>query len=334
VFGPAGGAAPPARSPAAVVVTGITAVTPRGVFEGTAVADAVETPLADGALDVVLPEAALDEERARRLDRTSRMAAVACERALGKGSKDAGVVLGIAFGAIDATAEYMRRLRDKGPRLVRPADFPGLVPSSPAGYASIYLGLRGPAFVVGDLAVSGECAVAQAAELIAAGMAERVCAAAIEERSKLVEEVLSVVFNAQSGSGVGETAGARREGGAAIALASESAGLPALARLGAIVALQGDDAAPLAELPSPPARAIVVLPSGERELPLVQVSSWRAAPRLVCAPGCGAHEAAGAIAIAVAAAKVARGDVDGALFVGSARGYGYAGTVWPAAERR
>ena len=104
---------------------------------------------------------ALDPERARRLDRTSRIGAVLAQRALHEpahperdASSAAALVLGNAFGAVDGTAEFMRRLRDKGPRLVKPADFPTLVPSSPAGFVSIYLGLAGPSFVVADLAGS------------------------------------------------------------------------------------------------------------------------------------------------------------------------------------
>ena len=45
-------------------------------------------------------------------------------------ARAAGVVLGNAFGSVDGTAAFMRRLRDKGARLASPADFPGLVPSS------------------------------------------------------------------------------------------------------------------------------------------------------------------------------------------------------------
>ena len=37
----------------------------------------------------------------------------------------------------------MHRLFDKGPRFASPAEFPNLVPSSPVGHVSIYLGLRG-----------------------------------------------------------------------------------------------------------------------------------------------------------------------------------------------
>ncbi len=316
--------APGARKKRSVVVTGMAAVTPAGIFTGTSVAD-LPGATGRGATTVTIPEGALDPEKARRLDRASRIGAIACGGALAEsaavpGNERAGVVLGIAFGAVDATAEFMRRLRDKGVRMVRPADFPSLVPSSPAGYVSIYLGLRGPALVVADLAASGECALAQAYELVAAGDVDRICAGAVEERSAIVEEVLSVVFG-----GAGST---RREGGATVALASVDAGVPALARLGEVISFaEGESADALASLPPPPSEAVVVLGTA-RAAEMVLGSSWSACPRIVCADACGAHEAAGSVAIAVAAAKVARGDATAALFVGSARGWGYAGTLW------
>ena len=155
-------------------------------------------------------------------------------------------MLGVAFGAVDATAEFMRRLRDKGPRLVRPADFPGLVPSSPAGYASIYLGLGGPALVVADLGASGECAFAQAFELVAGGEAARACAVAVEEKSAIVEGALSAIFGGAGGE-------ARGEGGAALALSAQ--------RDGAIARSAGSGrgwARRARAVPSPPPGAIVV----------------------------------------------------------------------------
>ena len=313
VFGHRERVAPVSRKRRGIVVTGMSVVTPGGIVEGTSVAD-VPASLAQGAADA---------EKARRLDRTSRIGAIACGRALGPVAPGVGVVLGVAFGAVDATAEFMRRLRDKGPRMVRPAEFPSLVPSSPAGYVSIYLGLDGPALVVADLAVSGECAVLQACELIAAGDVDRMCAGAVEERSAIVEEVLSVVF--ASGG-----ATSRREGGAVVALAAADAGVPALARLGDIVSFaNGSSDGVMAGLPPPPEEGGIVVLGTEHAEELVLASSWSTCPRIVCAGACGEHEAAGSVAIAVAAAKVARGDAKAALFVGSSRGWGYAGTVWP-----
>jgi 3-oxoacyl-[acyl-carrier-protein] synthase II len=310
VFGEAARSAPAPRRPASVVITGTAALTPSGLFAGRDAADVPERPSA--AHRVTIAEGALDADRARRLDRASRIAAVVVGCALGEGEKsDAALVLGIAFGAVDATADFMRRLHEKGPRLVRPADFPSLVPSSPAGHVSIYLGLRGPAFVVADLAASGECAIAQAWELVAAGEVARACAAAVEEKSAIVEGALSAIFGGAGGE-------ARGEGGAALALEAD-VGQPRLARLERVWTWH--DAQPAPELPPPPAGAIVV---GAGEAP----GAWRSAPRVTC-EAAGAHEAVGGIGAAVAAAKVARGEASAALFVGGARGWCYAGLVVP-----
>ncbi len=312
-----------------VVVTGVSVVTPRGIFSGEDAADAL-TGAAE-AKSVTLPDDALDPDRARRLDRASRLAAVACGRALGverdAHEREVGVVLGIAFGAVDGTAEFMRRLRDKGPRLVKPADFPSLVPSSPAGHVSIYHGLVGPALLVADLAASGECAVLQACELIAAGEAERIVAGAVEERSAIVEEVLSVLFGGEEGKG-----DQRREGAAAIALAADTDDVRVLARIGEMVVWRTNGLSGGAPSISPApsdGRGVVVLGHAGADLGDV-AKSWSMCPRVMARGDVtGTHEAAGAIGIAVAAAKVARGDASGALFVGSARGWSYAGTVWP-----
>ena len=75
-----------------------------------------------------------------------------------------------------------------------PRTSPGLVPSSPAGHVSIYLGLAGPTLVVADLATSGECAVTQGYELVAAGETDRVAVVAVEEKSTIVDQVFRVVF--------------------------------------------------------------------------------------------------------------------------------------------
>lgn len=303
-------ARPPRRS---VVITGRAAVVPE---------KDVET--------VTIPDGALDAERSRRLDRASRMTVMACDRALGEGPGDEemGLVLGSAFGALDATSAFMRRLREKGPRLASPADFPTLVPSSPAGHASIYLGLAGPAFVVADLSTSGECAFAQGFELVADREVDRMCVAAAEEKSAIVDAVLSVVFkNAEHDSAP------RREGAAALVLEAEDAprtpGRPVLARIADVVAW-ADDPDPLAHLAPPGEGAVVVLANpSARALAAVERSRWHAARRVIIDASEGTHEAMGAMAIVRAVDLVASGDATAALFVGSDRGWGYAGILSP-----
>ncbi|MDB4945273.1 MAG: 3-oxoacyl-[acyl-carrier-protein] synthase [Labilithrix sp.] len=336
VLGKAGLAhASPPRRTHAVVVTGAAALTPAGLFDGAELAALPARACAANEIgdDV---SALLDGPRARRLDRASRLAAVVCERALGGGdrpgvvpesARDAGVILGNAFGSVDGTSAFMRRLREKGARLASPADFPALVPSSPAGFVSIYLGLTGPTLAVADLAVSGECAFAQGYELIAAGEAERAVVVAVEERSRIVDQVLRVVFGLD---GTTSQRLPRREGAGAIALASaevaEARGLPVLAVVEQVVSWAQDESA-LAELAPPPdarERALVVLGVATAEA-LLERSGWALVPRVSCAEQVGSHEGAGGIALAVASATLASDTtLDVTLCIGSARGWGYA----------
>ena len=341
VFGRAD--APSPRPPVArrVVVTGVAALTPAGLFEGAAVAQ-VPTRACPGDAIAFDFASQLDRDRARRLDRASRLAALVCERALGGGfagmragtvpddARDAGVVLGNAFGSVDNTSAFMRRLREKGPRLASPADFPGLVPSSPAGHVSIYLGLGGPTLVVADLAVSGECAITQGYELVAAGEADRVAVVAVEEKSTIVDQVFRVVFGPDAADAPGDRP-LRREGAGALALAAEEVavarGLPILARIAQVLAWAHDEAI-LSEL-EPPAdldRAVVVLGAESSTThALLERCGWAKVRRISCAEQAGSHEAAGGIAVAVAAALLASDpSVDVALSIGAARGSGYA----------
>jgi hypothetical protein len=202
------------------------------------------------------------------------------------------------------------------------------VPSSPAGDVSIYLGLLGPTLVVADLAATGECAVTQAWELVASGEVDRVAAVAVEEKSVIVDAVFRVLFGPGDANDAGRRP-QRREGAGAVALAAadvaRAQGLPVLARVVQLVAW-AEDEAPLAELMAPPAsaRAVVVLGADEQRA-LLERSGWGAVSRLSCAEQSGSHEAAGGIAVAVAAARLASDpSLDAALVLGAARGWGYA----------
>ncbi len=353
VFGRADAAARgvPARK-RAVVVTGAGVVTPAGVFGGLDVANVPERACDGDAIAYDL-SAELDVERVRRLDRASRLAAIACERALGDGTRaapsngiatiDAGVILGNAFGAVDGTSAFMRRLREKGARFASPADFPSLVPSSPAGHVSIYLRLAGPTLAVADLATSGECAVAQGYELVAAGETDRIAVVAVEEKSLIVDQVFRVVFGPDRRDAARGERPLRREGAGAIALAAEDVavaqGLPILARVEQVLSWWDDDAA-VAELLPPPGGAaggaVVVLGvAGTAIDAVLERAGWGACRRISCAERAGSHEAAGGIAVAVAAATLASDpSVAAVLCVGIARGSGYAITFgrWRAAS--
>jgi len=324
----------------AVVVTGAGVITPAGVFGGLDVANVPERACEGDAIAYDV-SAELDVERARRLDRASRLAAIACERALGDGTTplagaeaiDAGVILGNAFGAVDGTSAFMRRLREKGARFASPADFPSLVPSSPAGHVSIYLRLAGPTLAVADLAASGECAVAQGYELVAAGETDRIAVVAVEEKSQIVDQVFRVVFGPDRRDAARGERPLRREGAGAIALAAEDValarGLPIFARVEQVLSWWEDDAV-LSEVAPPPGGAsggavVVFGTEGTAVDAVLARTGWGDCRRISCADRAGSHEAVGGIAVAVAAATLAKdASIEAVLCVGIARGSGYA----------
>lgn len=279
----------------------------------------------DAAVD---PDPHLDLARARRLDRTSRLAAVASQHALADAhasSEGTGIVLGNAYGNVDASGGFMHRVFEKGARAASPAEFPNLVPSSPVGHVSIYLGLQGPTFATADLSVSGEGAFVQAAQLVAGGEAARVVAGAVEPSSHIVERVLSALFAETPAQAHAVTS----DWSTAIVVESEPEasrrGARALARVRQLVEWRraGDAVASL----QPPAggRAEVLLArSGDAAVELLARTRWWSCPRLTCAPALGESDALGAVALAVAVGRLATERVDETLVLGVARGRGYA----------
>jgi 3-oxoacyl-[acyl-carrier-protein] synthase II len=312
----------------AVVITSAATLTPSGL-RGTRDGASVLGP-AEAAGHLPDFDAGLDKGRARRLDRPSRLGAVVVGHALlgakGLAHATTGVVLGSAFGSIDASAAFMHRIFQKGPRLASPAEFPNLVPSSPVGHVSIYLGLRGPVLAAAELGATGECAVMQAAELIAAGEADAVAAGDIEEASDIVQRVLAALFARTPG----DPERRRSEGGAAVVLEAEEAararGASPIARVAQALAWR-EDRVDLSALipPRTSATARVVLPRENGGVDaLLAGTAWEGVRRATCKGSGGEHEALGAIAIAAAVSLIARGEAEDVLVVGLARGRGYA----------
>jgi 3-oxoacyl-[acyl-carrier-protein] synthase II len=309
------------------VVTGVAVFGPSGLLGISECATLVDARgAAHGAVD---PEPLLDPSRARRLDRAARLGAVVAARAAAEATvplADVGIVLGSAFGNVDESAAFMHRVFEKGPRSASPAEFPNLVPSSPVGHVTIYSGSRGPAFAVTDLATSGESAFAQAFELVNAEDAAAVIAGAAEPRSDIVDRVLCGLF-AHAPS---QVESARVDLAAAVLIeraeAPRTRGTPSLARVTQVLQWRADPKMALAELRPPgDGRTEVILPRVDGGVfELLDQTAWRARPRLSCAPGLGESDALGAVAIAVASARVGRGLATGALVVGLARGRGYA----------
>ena len=318
----------PPRSPTAtsLVVTGAAVFGVAGLLGTDACGALVDHPSdLDAPVD---PDLHLDAMRARRLDRAARLGAVAVERALADAGGTeglTGLVLGSAFGNVDGSAAFMHRIFDRGARSASPAEFPNLVPSSPVGHVSIYLGLRGPAFATADLATSGESAFLQALQLVATGEAPRVVAGAVEPKSDIVERVLAAMFaHTPLQQGL-----ARSDVAAAVVVETEAGARERGARVVARVqqALEWRGArAPTTELASPgEGRAEVILARVNGGAgSLLASTAWGACPRLVCSEAIGESDGLGAVAIAVAVGRIAAGRTDQALVLGLARGRGYA----------
>jgi 3-oxoacyl-[acyl-carrier-protein] synthase II len=271
----------------------------------------------------------LDLERARRLDRTARLAAVAAERAAG--SADAatdttGVIFGNAFGNVDGSAAFMHRVFVKGPRGASPAEFPNLVPSSPVGHVSIYGRFHGPAFATADLSLSGESAFVQASQLVAAEEAPRIVAGAAETGSDIVDRVLGVLFADPSS----KASAPRVDLAAAIALEAmpeaRRRGARLLARITQVLEWRGNGRGAIEALQSPRDEhaEVVLARRGAEADDLLDRTGWRFRPRLACAPALGESDALGAVAVAVAAARIGTARIGEALVLGLARGRGYA----------
>jgi 3-oxoacyl-[acyl-carrier-protein] synthase II len=131
------------------------------------------------------PLDSLTMERSRRFDRLTALTALGTELILansGRNGKGVGLSLGNALGDVSRSAEFIRRVKLRGPRGAPPAEFPHLLPSSVSGNASIYSGLTGPVFNVSDvgqtaasaLSLAMTCLRSRAAEAMIIGTAETI----------------------------------------------------------------------------------------------------------------------------------------------------------------
>jgi 3-oxoacyl-[acyl-carrier-protein] synthase II len=267
------------------------------------------------------PEKSLHAERSRRFDRASAQAAAGAVSTLaGSSAADTGLVLGTAFGNVERTMAFLSRGRERGARHVPPAEFPHLVPSAPAGNASVYAGLAGPVFAVSDLAQSGDAAFATACDLIELGVAERVVAGATAPRDAIVDRVLGPLLDAP-GTGVDRGEGAGFTLLTSLARAREQ-GRPlaeVLARFAGPLRL----GAGLPELPAPASAltACVVLGAADQATRAeLSRSSWANVPQHDLSLEQRHHEALGAQALALAAELLGKGPLEQALVVSGADG--------------
>jgi 3-oxoacyl-[acyl-carrier-protein] synthase II len=240
-------------------------------------------------------------------------------------SGDDGIFLGTSYGDTDASAAFMARVFEKGPRLAPPAEFPNLVPSSPSGHASIYLKTHGPAISVPDLSTSGEAAIATAFELVASSIIEAATAGSAEGPSDIVAKGIAPIF--RDASAPIETD--RTEGSAVVRLMREPAPEVRAQLADTIVVrqvVQGHDLPEiLAQIEPPYGKAAIVVPRIDDALKsAVAKTEWKNAKLFEIAPAIGKHEGLGGFAVAAAASLVVKRVVPAALAIGTAPGRAYA----------
>ncbi len=127
------------------------------------------------------PAAYISEPTLGMLDRTSQFALIAAHEAISQSGLDfsagqlgarSGAVIGCGVGGETTHDEQDRRLyRDNAVRL-HPLSIVRIMPNAPASQISIAHGLRGPSFVVASACASSNHAIAQAVQLIRAGLAD------------------------------------------------------------------------------------------------------------------------------------------------------------------
>ncbi|MCC6521178.1 MAG: 3-oxoacyl-ACP synthase [Polyangiaceae bacterium] len=164
----------------------------RPVYVGAhVVVGGVERPALAAALGWPLDRVARVDE----LGQLGLAAGVALVAALGgpEALAGAGVVAGQALGPLDVNARFAARIAAKGPRGADPRLFPATSPNAVAGHVAIAWGLTGPSFAVGAGLDAGLEALLAAAELVAAGDADRMVVVAADEAGPTSRRWVEVV---------------------------------------------------------------------------------------------------------------------------------------------
>ncbi len=192
----------------AVAVTGLGVVSPFGhgvdaFWRGLGSGDCALGPIrrfdAGGALGGEVPPIVSREVAhtalGRRIDWVSLMTLAACRLALADAGLDrvepsrTGLAFGSAWGNLSETAAFLDRLHARG--AANPLVFPNLVFNAPLSYASIELGVTGPAAMFSAGEASGEAAIGWGATAVARGEVDVCLAGGADELDAVLRQVLA-----------------------------------------------------------------------------------------------------------------------------------------------
>jgi hypothetical protein len=126
---PAASSAPAERE---IVITGVSSFGPGGPLTGVDTA-VYATPSRSEPTVAAVPDALslLEPGKSRRFDESSALVTLGAEQALADAAavaEDTGLVCGTAYGNVQRSVAFLRRVSERGPRLASPADFPHLGP--------------------------------------------------------------------------------------------------------------------------------------------------------------------------------------------------------------
>jgi len=229
-----------------------------------------------------------------------------------------GIVTGLALRGGDAGASFLAPVLAANFRTGRPLVFPGLLPSSPASQASIYLGLGGPSLTTIDAETSSGSALSSAIDLIGSEHARAMIVVGLSEWDDLSRQSVGPVNMPKVG-----WSGPYTDGAAALVVErAEDCAARGIRPLAKIVARQsGSLQGQTIPEPADPERALVIVTGNQNDVSeCLGASNWSNVRRMDIAKRAGEHEALGAMALAAAAHAIAAEDVDEVLLVQQAEG--------------
>ncbi|MBI4702359.1 MAG: 3-oxoacyl-ACP synthase [Deltaproteobacteria bacterium] len=163
--------------------------------------------------DALCRIAGIARERLARIDELSQLGLAAVAALVARAGRDAlrgaGVVAGHGLATLDINERFNARLLQRGARWVDPRLFPATSPNAVSGHCAIAFGLTGPSFAVGAGLRGGLEALLAAAELVAAGDAERMLVVAADDAGPAARQLLDLA---------GEPSRQLRRGAAAVLL--------------------------------------------------------------------------------------------------------------------
>jgi 3-oxoacyl-[acyl-carrier-protein] synthase II len=209
----------------AVLVTGVGAVTPLGIgarvlYERWSAGECAihdgEAPCADFE-----PTDHLSVKEARRADRFTQLAIVACAEAMVESGWEEelpceadriGCVIGTGIGGIGTIVDGQDILREKGAERVSPLSIPLMMSNAAAAALSLRHKLKGPSFAISSACASGAHAIGTALRMLQHGEADAVVAGGSEAVLTPLARASFGALDTLSESGISRPFDVRRDG--------------------------------------------------------------------------------------------------------------------------